>query len=60
MSLDSTQLQVLAAQGTPKQKEYARKIMPIREDGHLLLTTLLIANMITNEVSWSRDVLDGF
>lgn len=49
MSLDETQLQVLALQGTPKQKQYAEKIMPIRKDGHLLLTTLLIANMITNE-----------
>lgn len=49
MSLDETQLQVLALQGTPKQKRYAEKIMPIRKDGHLLLTTLLIANMITNE-----------
>lgn len=50
MSLDETQLAVLAAQGTPKQQDAARKIMPIRKDGHLLLTTLLIANMITNEV----------
>ena len=49
MSLDETQLQVLSLQGTPKQKMYAEKIMPIRKDGHLLLTTLLIANMITNE-----------
>ena len=49
MSLDETQLQVLALQGTAKQKRYAEKIMPIRKDGHLLLTTLLIANMITNE-----------
>ncbi|SNX84400.1 related to MAM3 - protein required for normal mitochondrial morphology [Melanopsichium pennsylvanicum] len=49
MSLDETQLQVLSLQGTPTQKMYAEKIMPIRKDGHLLLTTLLIANMITNE-----------
>ena len=28
---------------------YANKIMPIRENGHLLLVTLLLANMITNE-----------
>ncbi|PWZ02217.1 DUF21-domain-containing protein [Testicularia cyperi] len=49
MSLDETQLQVLSLQGTPQQKKYAEKIMPIRKDGHLLLTTLLVANMITNE-----------
>lgn len=49
MSLDATQLEVLLKTGTPKQREYARKIIPIRKDGHLLLTTLLIANMCTNE-----------
>ena len=51
MSLDETQLQVLMTTGDEIQKARASKIMPIRKDGHLLLTTLLIANMITNEVS---------
>ena len=32
-----------------KQKEYAKKIQPIRKNGHLLLITLLLANMIVNE-----------
>lgn len=32
-----------------KQREYASKIMPIRKNGHLLLVTLLLANMIVNE-----------
>ena len=32
-----------------KQREYAIKIKPIRENGHLLLVTLLLANMIVNE-----------
>ncbi|KAI4525546.1 DUF21-domain-containing protein [Schizophyllum commune Loenen D] len=49
MSLDETQLNVLSISGTPKQKEYARKIQPIRKNGHLLLVTLLVANMIVNE-----------
>jgi len=51
MSLDDTQLQVLIAQGTPSQKKKAEKIMIVRKDPHRLLTTLLIANMCTNEVS---------
>jgi hypothetical protein len=51
MSLDETQLQVLMSTGSEVQKARAAKIIPIRKDGHLLLTTLLIANMITNEVS---------
>lgn len=32
-----------------KQRLYANKIKPIRKNGHLLLVTLLLANMITNE-----------
>ncbi|KAK4689883.1 metal transporter CNNM, partial [Tremellales sp. Uapishka_1] len=48
-SVDPTQLQVLSISGTPKQQEYARKIMPIRKDSHLLLTTLILCNMIVNE-----------
>ncbi|THG94927.1 hypothetical protein EW026_g6628 [Hermanssonia centrifuga] len=49
MSLDETQLNVLSISGTPEQKMYANKIKPIRKDGHLLLVTLLLANMIVNE-----------
>ncbi|KAH0835690.1 hypothetical protein J3R83DRAFT_9464 [Lanmaoa asiatica] len=49
MSLDETQLNVLSISGTPQQKHYAAKIKPIRENGHLLLVTLLLANMIVNE-----------
>lgn len=49
MSLDETQLQVLMAQGSERERNFAKKIAPVRQDGHLLLTTLLIANMITNE-----------
>ncbi|KAL4071951.1 hypothetical protein V8B97DRAFT_1941719 [Scleroderma yunnanense] len=49
MSLDETQLNVLSMSGTPQQKRYAAKIKPIRKDGHLLLVTLLLANMIVNE-----------
>ncbi|EKM51307.1 uncharacterized protein PHACADRAFT_200129 [Phanerochaete carnosa HHB-10118-sp] len=49
MSLDETQLQVLSISGTPEQKAYASKIIPIRKNGHLLLVTLLLANMIVNE-----------
>ena len=60
MSLDETQLQVLAAQGTPQQRAYANKIVPVRKDGHLLLTTLLIANMITNEVSHFLVILPAY
>ncbi|KAF8840264.1 DUF21-domain-containing protein [Paxillus ammoniavirescens] len=49
MSLDETQLNVLSMSGTPQQKLYADRIKPIRKNGHLLLVTLLLANMIVNE-----------
>ncbi|KAI0660310.1 hypothetical protein C8Q70DRAFT_87060 [Cubamyces menziesii] len=49
MSLDETQLNVLSVSGTPQQKLFANKIKPIRKNGHLLLVTLLLANMIVNE-----------
>ncbi|KAH9009170.1 hypothetical protein EDB84DRAFT_1547896 [Lactarius hengduanensis] len=49
MSLDETQLHVLSISGTPRQRKYANQIKPIRQNGHLLLVTLLLANMITNE-----------
>jgi metal transporter CNNM len=32
-----------------EQKRYAEKIEPIRKNGHLLLVTLLLSNMIVNE-----------
>ncbi|KDQ58002.1 hypothetical protein JAAARDRAFT_57799 [Jaapia argillacea MUCL 33604] len=49
MSLDETQLNVLSISGTPEQQKYANQIKPIRKNGHLLLVTLLLANMIVNE-----------
>ncbi|KAF8639302.1 hypothetical protein AX17_001583 [Amanita inopinata Kibby_2008] len=49
MSLDETQLNVLSISGTPNQRKYANKIKPVRKNGHLLLVTLLLANMIVNE-----------
>ncbi|KAH8984594.1 DUF21-domain-containing protein [Lactarius akahatsu] len=49
MSLDETQLHVLSISGTPRQRKYANQIKPIRQNGHLLLVTLLLANMIVNE-----------
>ncbi|WVR07902.1 hypothetical protein IAU60_004945 [Kwoniella sp. DSM 27419] len=48
-SVDPTQLQVLSISGTPKQQQYARQILPVRKDSHLLLTTLILGNMIVNE-----------
>lgn len=60
MSLDATQLSVLAKSGTEEQKRLANKIAPLRKDGHLLLMTLIIANMCAFEPSsQSRSANDG-
>ncbi|CAG8615693.1 3790_t:CDS:10 [Funneliformis mosseae] len=49
MSLDGTNLHILASSGDPKQRKYAARIQPIRKNGHLLLVTLLLANVVINE-----------
>ncbi|GAA5874390.1 hypothetical protein JCM16303_005838 [Sporobolomyces ruberrimus] len=49
MTLDTTQLQVLIKSGSPQQQEWATKVLPLRKNGHLLLITLLLSNMIFNE-----------
>ncbi|KAL7414512.1 hypothetical protein BDY24DRAFT_26127 [Mrakia frigida] len=49
MSLDMTQLTILSTSGNATQQAYAKKIMPVRRNGHQLLTTLLLVNMIVNE-----------
>jgi metal transporter CNNM len=49
MSLDETNLSILANSGTELQRKRARRIVPIRKNGHLLLTTLLLTNTVINE-----------
>ncbi|KAI9489875.1 hypothetical protein BDB00DRAFT_918610 [Zychaea mexicana] len=49
MSQDTTNLAILSAAGTTKQQKHAARIMPIRKNGHLLLTALLLTNTVLNE-----------
>ncbi|KAI9246934.1 hypothetical protein BDA99DRAFT_260502 [Phascolomyces articulosus] len=49
MSQDATNLAILSAAGTAKQQKHAARIMPIRKNGHLLLTALLLTNTVLNE-----------
>ncbi|KAJ3374998.1 hypothetical protein GGF31_005720 [Allomyces arbusculus] len=49
LSLDLMSLEVLEQSGQEKERIYARKIKPIRKQGHWLLVTLLLANVIVNE-----------
>lgn len=49
LSLDCNTLHILKHSGTEKQRFYAAKVEPVRRKGHLLLCSLLIANMLANE-----------
>ncbi|KAJ2834946.1 hypothetical protein GGI24_000135 [Coemansia furcata] len=49
MSLDETNLHILATSGNERQRAYARRIQPIRKNGHWLLVTLLLGNTVINE-----------
>lgn len=49
MSQDTTNLSILAVAGSEKQKRHAAKIIPLRKNGHLLLTSLLLTNTVLNE-----------
>ncbi|KAJ3339352.1 hypothetical protein HDU93_008357 [Gonapodya sp. JEL0774] len=48
-SLDLTNLEILKVSGEDKQKAMAAKIEPLRANGHLLLITLLLGNVVVNE-----------
>ncbi|XP_013401397.1 DUF21 domain-containing protein At4g33700 [Lingula anatina] len=44
LSLDEISLNVLKEAGSPQQKKYAKRILPIVKRHHLLLVTLVLAN----------------
>jgi hypothetical protein len=48
MSLDKTGLQIVMGGDDPTAAAYAKAIYPIREDGNLLLCTLLLGNVAVN------------
>jgi len=49
MSLDITNLKIVAKSGDAKNQKYAKRIMPLVRKHHLLLVTLLTANAICME-----------
>ncbi|CAH1799473.1 unnamed protein product, partial [Owenia fusiformis] len=44
LSLDPTNIRVLMGSGTPQERKYAARILPLVQRHHLLLVTLLLAN----------------
>ncbi|XP_051950734.1 metal transporter CNNM4 isoform X1 [Xyrauchen texanus] len=48
MALDPMELRIVQSCGTDKEKNYARKIEPIRRKGNYLLCSLLLGNVLVN------------
>ena len=48
MSLDQTELNIMIASGTAREKQYAKTIMPLRKRGNFLLCTILLGNVLVN------------
>lgn len=57
MALDKTELKVIESCGTPEEREYARKILPLRRRGNYLLCSLVLGNVCVN--STFTILLDG-
>eukprot|EP00981_Chlorochromonas_danica_P012184 scaffold4610_cov180-Ochromonas_danica.AAC.1 len=49
LSLDYMEMKIKATSGTPKEKEYAAKVLPIISHHHLLLVTLMLWNASATE-----------
>ena len=48
MALDQTELKIVQNTGSEKEKSYANKIFPIRNQGNFLLCSLLLGNVLVN------------
>eukprot|EP01031_Cornospumella_fuschlensis_P029164 gene29164-35197_t len=49
LALDYTEMTIKAASGTPKEKEHAKRVLPIISNHHQLLVTLMLWNASATE-----------
>mmetsp|Transcript_44265 Transcript_44265/g.71035 ORF Transcript_44265/g.71035 Transcript_44265/m.71035 type:complete len:721 (-) Transcript_44265:233-2395(-) len=61
MSLDMVSLEILSESGEEMERVYAKKIIPVRAKGNLLLCTLLLGNTMVNALIaiLMADLTDG-
>ncbi|ALC39157.1 uex, partial [Drosophila busckii] len=57
MAMDRTELKILRNTGTEKERKYAAKIAPVRDQGNYLLCSILLGNVLVN--STFTILLDG-
>ncbi|KAH9500831.1 Metal transporter cnnm4 [Bulinus truncatus] len=48
LSLDQTELKIISNAGSEQEKNWAKRIAPLRKRGNLLLCTMLLGNVIVN------------
>ncbi|CAG7717904.1 unnamed protein product [Allacma fusca] len=48
MAIDRTEIQIIVNTGTEKERRYAKKIQPLRDNGNYLLCSLLLGNVLVN------------
>jgi metal transporter CNNM len=51
MSLTPDDLRVIQAAGSPRDRKYADKIIPVRTHGNWLLCTILLGNVLVNSTT---------
>eukprot|EP01080_Neovahlkampfia_damariscottae_P002288 gene2288-2461_t len=48
LGLDTVALEIISESGSPNERKYAKRILPLRARGNLLLCTLLLGNVAVN------------